>query len=64
MAREYEPAPAPATLRLRRRILAALGDLRGPVRPQQRALSRALEAADCGLGGLAAQLVLFEVGAH
>lgn len=62
MAREYGPAPAPATLRRRRRILAAPGDLRGPVRPAQRGLSRALEAADCGLPAVAAALVLREAG--
>jgi len=45
---------------LRRRILAALGCMTGPVRPEQRGLSRALSAADAGQAGLAARLVLRE----
>ena len=45
---------------LRRRILAALGPMRGPIRPEQRGLSHALDAVDDGQGALAARLVLAE----
>lgn len=50
---------------LRRRIRSALhtsGGMRGPVRHQQRRLSRALEAADAGDGVTAARIVLREAG--
>ena len=45
---------------LRRRILAALGCMAGPVRREQRELSRALAAIDDGRAGLAARIVLRE----
>lgn len=45
---------------LRRRILLALSAMTGPVRREQRGLSRALDAVDDGRDALAARIVLRE----
>lgn len=43
-------------------MLLATGDMTGPVRPRQRELSRALEAADAGEHGAAVRIVLAALG--
>ena len=63
MNRDYRPTDPTASDRrheIRRRILAALGSMTGPVRREQIGLSRALEAADAGQAAIAARIVLRE----